>query len=199
MLCFLNGNHYDSVYPISRLKNAALCQCECFSFHHVCLFKDAISVLVLPSVCCFACFFLCCFFNDFFKKKKKALAPNISEPNVSCVLQPLCTSCCTRACLKWSTASWRSVNVLARTTSSVMTTCRCAAAATSPTTTLESHSGGATVLLFISFLKVFFFFLRQNQFFSIHLSESIFYHFNLIDLMSKQDFTLETIKYCSLY
>ncbi|KAK6291632.1 hypothetical protein J4Q44_G00374160 [Coregonus suidteri] len=25
-LCFLNGNHYDSVYPVSRVKNAALCQ-----------------------------------------------------------------------------------------------------------------------------------------------------------------------------
>ncbi|XP_051937560.1 OTU domain-containing protein 4 isoform X3 [Hippocampus zosterae] len=25
-LSFLNGNHYDSVYPISRIKNAALCQ-----------------------------------------------------------------------------------------------------------------------------------------------------------------------------
>ncbi|XP_022625364.1 OTU domain-containing protein 4 [Seriola dumerili] len=25
-LCFLNGNHYDSVYPISHIKNAALCQ-----------------------------------------------------------------------------------------------------------------------------------------------------------------------------
>nr|XP_046236948.1 OTU domain-containing protein 4 [Scatophagus argus]XP_046236949.1 OTU domain-containing protein 4 [Scatophagus argus] len=25
-LCFLNGNHYDSVYPISHMKNAALCQ-----------------------------------------------------------------------------------------------------------------------------------------------------------------------------
>ncbi|XP_032440012.1 OTU domain-containing protein 4 [Xiphophorus hellerii] len=25
-LCFLNGNHYDSVYPISHMKSAALCQ-----------------------------------------------------------------------------------------------------------------------------------------------------------------------------
>ncbi|XP_076019212.1 OTU domain-containing protein 4 [Genypterus blacodes] len=25
-LCFLNGNHYDSVYPIGRLKSAAVCQ-----------------------------------------------------------------------------------------------------------------------------------------------------------------------------
>lgn len=25
-LCFLNGNHYDSVYPISHIKSAALCQ-----------------------------------------------------------------------------------------------------------------------------------------------------------------------------
>lgn len=25
-LCFLNGNHYDSVYPITQMKNAALCQ-----------------------------------------------------------------------------------------------------------------------------------------------------------------------------
>uniref|UniRef100_A0A4W6C1N4 ubiquitinyl hydrolase 1 n=1 Tax=Lates calcarifer TaxID=8187 RepID=A0A4W6C1N4_LATCA len=25
-LCFLNGNHYDSVYPVSHIKNAALCQ-----------------------------------------------------------------------------------------------------------------------------------------------------------------------------
>ncbi|XP_047663042.1 OTU domain-containing protein 4 isoform X3 [Tachysurus fulvidraco] len=26
LLCFLNGNHYDSVYPIPTVKNAALCQ-----------------------------------------------------------------------------------------------------------------------------------------------------------------------------
>ncbi|XP_068163687.1 OTU domain-containing protein 4 [Antennarius striatus] len=26
LLCFLNGNHYDSVYPICRLESAALCQ-----------------------------------------------------------------------------------------------------------------------------------------------------------------------------
>ncbi|XP_017342289.1 OTU domain-containing protein 4 isoform X1 [Ictalurus punctatus] len=26
LLCFLNGNHYDSVYPISSVKNAAMCQ-----------------------------------------------------------------------------------------------------------------------------------------------------------------------------
>uniref|UniRef100_A0A665TAC2 Uncharacterized protein n=1 Tax=Echeneis naucrates TaxID=173247 RepID=A0A665TAC2_ECHNA len=25
-LCFLNGNHYDSIYPISQIKNSALCQ-----------------------------------------------------------------------------------------------------------------------------------------------------------------------------
>uniref|UniRef100_H3CGA5 ubiquitinyl hydrolase 1 n=1 Tax=Tetraodon nigroviridis TaxID=99883 RepID=H3CGA5_TETNG len=25
-LCFMNGNHYDSVYPISRVKNAGMCQ-----------------------------------------------------------------------------------------------------------------------------------------------------------------------------
>ncbi|XP_071370724.1 OTU domain-containing protein 4-like, partial [Centroberyx affinis] len=25
-LCFLNGNHYDSVYPISHMKSAAVCQ-----------------------------------------------------------------------------------------------------------------------------------------------------------------------------
>lgn len=28
-LCFLNGNHYDSVYPINRIRNAGVCQCEC--------------------------------------------------------------------------------------------------------------------------------------------------------------------------
>lgn len=31
-LCFLNGNHYDSVYPQSFEKSAAVCQCECFFF-----------------------------------------------------------------------------------------------------------------------------------------------------------------------
>lgn len=28
-LCFMNGNHYDSVYPISHVRNAGMCQCEC--------------------------------------------------------------------------------------------------------------------------------------------------------------------------
>lgn len=29
LLCFMNGNHYDSVYPIGRIKTAGVCQCEC--------------------------------------------------------------------------------------------------------------------------------------------------------------------------
>ncbi|MFT7815144.1 OTU domain-containing protein 4 [Arapaima gigas] len=28
-LCFLNGNHYDSVYPQEFISNAAVCQCKC--------------------------------------------------------------------------------------------------------------------------------------------------------------------------
>lgn len=28
-LCFMNGNHYDSVYPISHMRTAGVCQCEC--------------------------------------------------------------------------------------------------------------------------------------------------------------------------
>lgn len=28
LLCFMNGNHYDSVYPTSRIRAAGVCQCE---------------------------------------------------------------------------------------------------------------------------------------------------------------------------
>ncbi|PWA24015.1 hypothetical protein CCH79_00018629 [Gambusia affinis] len=38
-LCFLNGNHYDSVYPISHMKSAALCQCKRHSRWSFCCFQ----------------------------------------------------------------------------------------------------------------------------------------------------------------
>ncbi|CAJ1085750.1 OTU domain-containing protein 4 isoform X2 [Xyrichtys novacula] len=38
-LCFLNGNHYDSVYPVSRIKNAALCQSILFELLYDDVFK----------------------------------------------------------------------------------------------------------------------------------------------------------------
>uniref|UniRef100_A0A8C4HFK3 ubiquitinyl hydrolase 1 n=1 Tax=Dicentrarchus labrax TaxID=13489 RepID=A0A8C4HFK3_DICLA len=38
-LCFLNGNHYDSVYPISHIKNAALCQSVLYELLYDGVFK----------------------------------------------------------------------------------------------------------------------------------------------------------------
>ncbi|XP_062301248.1 OTU domain-containing protein 4 [Scomber scombrus] len=38
-LCFLNGNHYDSVYPISRVKNAAVCQSVLYELLYENVFK----------------------------------------------------------------------------------------------------------------------------------------------------------------
>uniref|UniRef100_I3K0U7 ubiquitinyl hydrolase 1 n=1 Tax=Oreochromis niloticus TaxID=8128 RepID=I3K0U7_ORENI len=38
-LCFLNGNHYDSVYPISRIKNTALCQSVLYELLYEGVFK----------------------------------------------------------------------------------------------------------------------------------------------------------------
>ncbi|XP_040887506.1 OTU domain-containing protein 4 [Toxotes jaculatrix] len=38
-LCFLNGNHYDSVYPISRIKSAALCQSVLYEMLYDGVFK----------------------------------------------------------------------------------------------------------------------------------------------------------------
>ncbi|XP_060922618.1 OTU domain-containing protein 4 [Limanda limanda] len=38
-LCFLNGNHYDSVYPTSRIKNAALCQSIVYEMLYEDVFK----------------------------------------------------------------------------------------------------------------------------------------------------------------
>ncbi|KAM7376952.1 hypothetical protein PAMA_013640 [Pampus argenteus] len=38
-LCFLNGNHYDSVYPISRVKSAALCQSVLYELLYDGVFK----------------------------------------------------------------------------------------------------------------------------------------------------------------
>ncbi|KAM4564363.1 OTU domain-containing protein 4 isoform 3-T4 [Fundulus diaphanus] len=38
-LCFLNGNHYDSVYPVSRIKNAALCQSVLYELLYEGVFK----------------------------------------------------------------------------------------------------------------------------------------------------------------
>lgn len=45
LLCFLNGNHYDSVYPISHLKNAALCQSILYELLYDGVFKVDQSVL----------------------------------------------------------------------------------------------------------------------------------------------------------
>ncbi|XP_045921872.1 OTU domain-containing protein 4 isoform X2 [Micropterus dolomieu] len=39
-LCFLNGNHYDSVYPVSHIKSAALCQ----SILYELLYEDVFNV-----------------------------------------------------------------------------------------------------------------------------------------------------------
>ncbi|XP_027143343.1 OTU domain-containing protein 4 [Larimichthys crocea] len=44
-LCFLNGNHYDSVYPISRVKNAALCQSILYELLYDDIFKVDRSLL----------------------------------------------------------------------------------------------------------------------------------------------------------
>ncbi|KAE8279409.1 OTU domain-containing protein 4 [Larimichthys crocea] len=44
-LCFLNGNHYDSVYPISRVKNAALCQSILYELLYDDVFKVDRSLL----------------------------------------------------------------------------------------------------------------------------------------------------------
>ncbi|CAG5929439.1 unnamed protein product [Menidia menidia] len=38
-LCFLNGNHYDSVYPISSIKSAALCQSILYELLYDSVFK----------------------------------------------------------------------------------------------------------------------------------------------------------------
>uniref|UniRef100_UPI0037E9478D OTU domain-containing protein 4 n=1 Tax=Semicossyphus pulcher TaxID=241346 RepID=UPI0037E9478D len=38
-LCFLNGNHYDSVYPISHIKNTALCQSVLYELLYDDVFK----------------------------------------------------------------------------------------------------------------------------------------------------------------
>ncbi|XP_028330130.1 OTU domain-containing protein 4 isoform X2 [Gouania willdenowi] len=46
-LCFLNGNHYDSVYPISRMKNAALCQSILYELLYDGVFKVDRSLLTV--------------------------------------------------------------------------------------------------------------------------------------------------------
>ncbi|XP_074518247.1 OTU domain-containing protein 4 [Halichoeres trimaculatus] len=47
-LCFLNGNHYDSVYPVSRIKSASICQ----SILYELLYDDVLKVdRSLLSVC----------------------------------------------------------------------------------------------------------------------------------------------------
>ncbi|KAM4536589.1 OTU domain-containing protein 4 isoform 2-T2 [Odontesthes bonariensis] len=38
-LCFLNGNHYDSVYPVSHIKSAALCQSILYELLYERVFK----------------------------------------------------------------------------------------------------------------------------------------------------------------
>ncbi|XP_034532067.1 OTU domain-containing protein 4 isoform X2 [Notolabrus celidotus] len=47
-LCFLNGNHYDSVYPISHIKSSAICQSIVFEMLYDDVFKVDRSLL---SVC----------------------------------------------------------------------------------------------------------------------------------------------------
>lgn len=39
LLCFLNGNHYDSVYPIGHIKNTALCQSILYELLYEGVFK----------------------------------------------------------------------------------------------------------------------------------------------------------------
>uniref|UniRef100_A0A3Q0S8W1 ubiquitinyl hydrolase 1 n=1 Tax=Amphilophus citrinellus TaxID=61819 RepID=A0A3Q0S8W1_AMPCI len=39
LLCFLNGNHYDSVYPINHIKNTALCQSILYELLYEGVFK----------------------------------------------------------------------------------------------------------------------------------------------------------------
>ncbi|KAM8747425.1 OTU domain-containing protein 4 isoform 1-T1 [Acanthopagrus schlegelii] len=46
-LCFLNGNHYDSVYPINHLKNTALCQSILYELLYDNVFKVDRSALTL--------------------------------------------------------------------------------------------------------------------------------------------------------
>ncbi|XP_067435285.1 OTU domain-containing protein 4 [Thunnus thynnus] len=44
-LCFLNGNHYDSVYPVSHIKNTALCQSILYELLYDSVFKVDRSLL----------------------------------------------------------------------------------------------------------------------------------------------------------
>lgn len=44
-LCFLNGNHYDSVYPVSHIKNTALCQSILYELLYDGVFKVDRSLL----------------------------------------------------------------------------------------------------------------------------------------------------------
>nr|XP_020442306.1 OTU domain-containing protein 4 [Monopterus albus] len=44
-LCFLNRNHYDSVYPISHISNTALCQSILYELLYTCVFKVDRSIL----------------------------------------------------------------------------------------------------------------------------------------------------------
>ncbi|XP_070710476.1 OTU domain-containing protein 4 [Pempheris klunzingeri] len=46
-LCFLNGNHYDSVYPVSSIKNAALCQSILYELLYDGVFKADRSLMGL--------------------------------------------------------------------------------------------------------------------------------------------------------
>ncbi|KAM4611655.1 OTU domain-containing protein 4 [Polymixia lowei] len=46
-LCFLNGNHYDSVYPISHMKNAAVCQSLLYELLYDSVFKMDCSTLTV--------------------------------------------------------------------------------------------------------------------------------------------------------
>lgn len=48
-LCFLNGNHYDSVYPQSFEKSAAVCQCTWRS--HLTFFVINVLEMILKHIC----------------------------------------------------------------------------------------------------------------------------------------------------
>ncbi|CAL8326004.1 unnamed protein product [Lota lota] len=44
-LCFLNGNHYDSVYPVSHIQNTAFCQSLLYELLYERVFREERSVL----------------------------------------------------------------------------------------------------------------------------------------------------------
>lgn len=89
-LCFLNGNHYDSVYPIQDVKNAALCQCECLWLN-----SSGRNVFLKPNISAVI---------EFDTSNNELLCVRL------CILQPSCTSCCTTVCSKWIVVLWVSAS-----------------------------------------------------------------------------------------